>query len=196
MQQSHQNRYRCIPIAILGMLIFAVPASYVCNRYALFVDYKKHDNVLITFLENNALHRSIYFFSTEFYAYPIVDYVDVTSASRFPFIWILPGIFKSRLPTDTQIIKDKNFLINMISEDLNKNKPFLVFVDIRKLKPCMSIPKMINHKINLTIINFDYLNYFLSNNNFREAWKKYRYLTKLTIKDNAKTDEFDVYRRI
>lgn len=172
--------------AILGMLIFAYPVYAINNIYSQRVVYKANIAKLIEFLHVNAWHRPVAFFdTTTIHAFPGIDYAENVLGQRYDCLWMVAGLVNQvRLPnysSYSQYAKDKNFLIDMITEDLDTHKPDLVFIDVK------------TPKAYITNLSFDYLTYFSENQKFRDAWKSYRYLT--TISEDSMY-KLRVYERI
>jgi hypothetical protein len=145
------------------------------------MSYSVRQNV-INFLKKENVHDSVYFFSTEtLYTFPVLDYLNIQNASRTPFFWMLPGmLFKEKMNKhDTQIQKDKAFLVKMIAEDLTLHKPELIFVDIK------------NQYIHTGY--FSYIDYFFNDPAIKSLWGEYQYLTTLTYLPYY---HFNVYRRM
>jgi hypothetical protein len=197
--KKNKTTYNYILLATLGALIFALPWYYIYNFYHSRLDIQSKQEKIISFLRQYASHRSIYFFSTTGFI-PLVNYADddVTYASRFSFFWMLPALVKSSYVYDSNHLKqqkiiDKNFLIDMIAEDLNKNRPDLVFVDVNQLKQYLFFYKKYQGQYRVEPIPFDYLKYFLENEKFKAAWKSYHLLGNL--KKVSSFYQFDVYER-
>lgn len=184
--KSHVKKSHIVFTAILGILIFSFPVYSATLRYWSGIIYNEKMGGLIAFLRNNAWHKPVYFFSTQLSEeFPAVDYAEAIPASRYPVLFWLPGLVKQlRIPLDNnlylQLMQDKKFLIDIIAQELNTNKPVLVLVDAQK------------NKGYLEGINFNYINYFSENQQMRTAWKPYHYLT--TIED-APLYKFQVYGR-
>lgn len=181
--------------SLVVSLIFLLPSyeAFVVFNYSK----RSKDNYqkLITYINQNARDQSVYFFTTDIsHAFPTIIYADNTqSASRFSFFWALPGLLKRpHLPINPiqleQLQNDKNFLIDMVSEDLNNKKPSLIFVDnLDKKNSLVFYGKsagLENSKPHY--FYFDYLPYFSENKKFVNAWKNYHYVTTLTVNYDQK----------
>lgn len=189
-------------ITALGLLIFLLP------YYITYSDYCSFKNQLVAFeglkkyLNQNAAGNSVYFFVTNPAVFPTIKGSNnVTSASRFSFFWSLPGMIKqSYFPMDEKIKKilnkDKNYLIDMISEDLITKKPKYVFVDALDKKASLYFINL--KQKNISYIPFDYISYFKSSADFNKAWASYHYVTTLTGYTNQFSYplyKFSVYQR-
>ncbi len=178
----NKNTLNLISTTLLSIYLFCVPISNTLYLYDVFKLRKNHYEPLISFINEHAPHQSIYFFTTNIaHTFPVISNSEnTTSSSRFSFFWALPGLIKqSYLPMDkglqTQLQNDKNFLIDMVADDLRVKKPALVFIDSLVHKNSLNFGMLTN-------ISFNYLNYFKENANFRAEWRHYRYLT--TISDS------------
>ena len=149
-----------------------------------------------------AAHQSVYFFTTKIGdVFPILQYAaDTSSASRFSSFWMLGGLVKSSYLSPNEVdvsqkLKDKNFLIDMIVEDLNLNKPKFVFIDDRKTKNLFFYGREGKNFLfpQIEYLTFDYLPYFSTNKNFKTAWKNYHYFT--TIKP-SNTNSFFLFQQL
>lgn len=163
--------------SFLGALFFIFPAWIFCNLYWNSLTYKKQtlDQVTV-FMNTYARQAPVYFFvATASYAFPAVDYTTTTIAPRFYFLWMVSGLVNQALdlaqhpgrPISEQYNKDKNFLLNMIADDLYQYKPRFVFVDQSA------------DKYRIRDKNFNYLTYFSDNEKFRHEWSNYHYFATL-----------------
>jgi hypothetical protein len=179
---SMPSRSAMIQVFLLGMVLFAWPAYFFENFYHSQVGFVTPREKIVSFLKNTSVNKSVYIFSTEtLYTFPGVDYAKWKNASRFPFFWMLPGLLKEEKMAGEipQIRQDKALLINMIAEDMEKDKPELIFIDTK-------------HKF-LPAGHFNYADYFFNNAKMRPIWGQYEYLT--TIKDMPFYN-LKVYRRV
>lgn len=182
------NQYRGFFTAIVGSLFMLYLIHGAQGLYTYSNRYKEGIlNPLIAFMKSHP-RRSIYFLSEELYfSYPLPHYTDAAVCQRFDSLWIVAYLVnKRRLEGEDKVrqyLKNDNpyFFLNLISDDLNKHKPQLVFVDVKEIN------SWINHRFN----HFDFLSYFLENNKFKQAWGHYHYLTSIT----GSKYEFDVYQR-
>jgi hypothetical protein len=168
-------------IYVLSILLLAFPISYIDFYFLAQKSYASVRQELVNYLVTNADNKPVYFFSTEtYYTFPGLDYAKLENASRFPFFWMLPGMIQGELDPkqNMQIQQDKKLLINMIAEDISRNKPELVLVDV-------------NYKY-MPVSNFNYIDYFINNSVMQPIWQHYTYLQ--TIKEDGFFN-FQVYRR-
>lgn len=176
----------CQVVSILLIsIVLLIPLLVIENRVATFATlYSSRDNEtnqLIEYSKQNAGGGSIYLISTTAPPGAILPvYANVASASRFPDIWILPGIFrlweKSDPKSHAKAEQYTRFLLNAVVEDFEKNKPTLVFVDMEKKKKFMENVKV------------DFIPLFMQDARFREIWKNYKYQKMI--------GRFAVYKRI
>jgi hypothetical protein len=96
-------------------------------------NFIKTASQLIT--QHTAPGSTIYFFFPFVSgAYPLIDYVPASSASRFPGLVFLPGLYKKMLDpaaNKTEVAQKKQWLIDMVLADFYRQPPALVFVDKR-----------------------------------------------------------------
>ena len=122
---------------------------------------------LFQYMKRNAYGKLIYIFDERILiASGLVDYAHAISASRSPSQLFLPGlIWLSNKPnlTDTQknrLMKYKKEIINIVVEDLQKNKPKFILINQTK----HSLPP--NRK-------FSYIKFFSQDKRFRKIFKNY-----------------------
>ncbi len=131
------SRIHSFFIAALALFVFSMPLKMMLGVYCLALDYKKSIlTQLVPFINENAENRSIYFLSRAgYYAFPTLYYTHSQLAPRFYFFWMAAGIWnqadlhKEKGVFQKQLQRDKNFLMNMVADDLFLYKPYLVFVD-------------------------------------------------------------------
>jgi hypothetical protein len=180
----HQNKQQTLSIATLGMLLFAFPSiyfytNYICSPNRISIRQKEPE--LIHFIDTHALHKSIYFFTTQSNVILPFYYEDTRYVSRFSFFWMLGALVSQPYFNPTVDLKqntqDMDLLINMVSDDLNKKKPDFVLVDTSPVKRYL----FYRNQTQGMPISFEYLPLFSKNNNFNQAWKHYAYLQNITV---------------
>lgn len=170
---NHKNKIHSIFMAFLAALFFALPYYFLTNTYTTDLIRYKASEEIMNFMQTHAKHQPVYFLASSiFYIIPSIDYANAIPATRFITFWMIGGLIKEEQQTidskqQHKILKDKNFLIEMIAEDLEKNKPHLIFVDTN------------TYKYTLGYIHFEYVDDFMQNQRFRKAWQAYQYLTTL-----------------
>ena len=123
-------------------------------------------NKLASFINARGSNHSIYVFSSAiYYAFPVIFYTNSRFAQRFDQLWPILK-FSNQTGRDKTLseIQDKKYFVDMIAEDILKNKPDLIFVDNDHMHA-----------------GFDYVSFFSDNANFRAVWKSYHYLTRLSL---------------
>jgi hypothetical protein len=93
-------------------------------------------------------------------------YADVKWASRFPALWLLPEIARSRHAavhgTNTELLAEiQRFTTDAVIADLSASLPELVFVDARPRKPLYGD------------IDFDFIAHFSADPRFAALWARY-----------------------
>lgn len=163
---------------------------------------------IISVIEKEAPSESIYFLSTHLWLiYPTTTYAKSESASRFAFFWFLGGMVKSQYLSPSLKkelgITDKKNIVRMISEDIQTKKPKLIFVDVSQHKSGFYFYKKMNDQYVENEMPFNFINYFSTENAFREALASYRYLTTIIEPDRINNYylfknpyQLDVYERI
>ena len=124
-------------------------------------------------VRENAEGSSIFIFTSNVWAgFPLTIYADVGWSSRFPTLWLLPGLERARRASTEPISADRRalldeierFLIDAVVSDLSKQPPAVVIVDVRKEKSYFGG------------LQFDYLAYFSRDPRFAEIWSHYELL--------------------
>lgn len=171
--------------SVVAMVSFAFIFYYSDMRYKAASRSQISTNKFITFVQQNSKYHSIYVFSDRpAFTFFVVDYANVHYASRFPFFWMIPGLI--RQDNNTQHQSDKNLLMDMIIDDLNHNKPDLIFVDVS------------HYKFKWRLTHYQYIADFSQKETFRAAFNHYQYLTTLDFGNNldeAPLYQFAVYER-
>lgn len=182
---------------LLGFALFIYPYYQLQITYQLFAETKSRYEKLISFLNNNAAYQSVYFFTTDIeQVFPILDYTQqTTSASRFSsFVWILPGLIESSYfltspMSRLQQMNAKNYLTDLVVEDLITKKPKYVFFDLLDKKH--EIKFFVNAKESAALLKqykmpyfpyipFDYMDYFGTDQQFKDVMKKYHYIKTIS----------------
>lgn len=163
---KHKSAYFFTILLIILFSIFPMRQWY--DIYQNWAGHKQKINKLTFFMQTYAQHQPVYFLTTTMvYSFPSIYYAKARFSSRFPFLWMLAGLVNQTNNHSTAFLADKNLLIRMISEDLNKNKPLFVFVDESEKKPY------------LVNTSFNYLHYLSQDLTFKNEWKSYQYLTTI-----------------
>ncbi|HEU5280377.1 MAG TPA: hypothetical protein VFU82_00090 [Gammaproteobacteria bacterium] len=161
---------KLLGLSLMVAMCFDYPTLIVATIYERAVTYQKNTRPLLAYMNQHFSNKTLYLFSSRGNTvFPLIDYADVkvTSVSRFPFFWMMPGLVK-QLNTDPKgaYLKNRDYLINAITADLITNKPDYVFVDVSNKKGNLLYP-------------FEYLPYFSKNPAFVKAWQPYEYVTRL-----------------
>jgi hypothetical protein len=136
---------------------------------------------LMPYVRQHAADGSIYFFSSHVRAgFPMTVYADVEWASRFPALWLLPGIVRARHAAghdaDTDLLAEiDRFTTDAVIADLSASLPELVFVDARPRKPWYGD------------IDFDFIAHFSTDPRFAALWARYERISR--------EQGFEIYRR-
>lgn len=127
-------------------------------------------NVMLPLIEAHARESSIFVFSAHVVApFPLVVYGRVDWASRFPALWLVPGLAQQQqaaadgdVPNDSERLTElRRYVIDSVVEDLAKFRPALVVVDERAEKPYFDGAP------------FDYIRFFGTDPRFDDIWSPY-----------------------
>lgn len=181
--QENKNELKNLLFAIaLSVMILAYPIYFVANSYSSMAKQNTAMQPIIQYLQMHESGQPIYFFSSDTaYMVSVLERGNTLPASRLQFLtWMRRDFNTEAKPRNAQDKKDELFFIKMLTEDLMKYKPKLIYVDMtpffnkNKTKP-------------------DYLTILLQNPEFKQAWKKYRYMR---TEWNLFYYKFDVYERV
>ena len=136
-------------------------------------------------VEQYAKGRPIYIFSSNVWTgFPLINYTQAQWSSRFPTLWLIPGLTQARYKLESNLTAHDTRLLDEIERfskeaviaDLTDTPPNLIIVDNRKDKSYFGN------------IDFDYITYFSSDPKFSLLWQHYKHITDIR--------EFAVYQRI
>jgi hypothetical protein len=131
---------------------------------------------LAPIVREHAAGRAIYVFTTKVSAaFPLVNYTEVAWASRFPMLWLVPGLELKRgtaaedLSADqrARLAEIERFVVDAVVSDLGSWRPALVIVDVRRSKSY------------LDDIEFDYIEHFSKDPRFAAIWSHYEPIERL-----------------
>jgi hypothetical protein len=168
----------------LGTLLFFYP-FFMSNL--TYFGHQKDDAGLEKFtkiVNQFAANKTILALTTDMWL-PNPNLAETMDASRFSCSWLVPGLYAPGYPTDQKHLllrdTDRNFLINMVAEDINEKKPEYIFVDIKKHKMEFWTYFEDSAEQNRDYFDFDYLNEFSKNKQFNQAFKSYHFLRVLEV---------------
>jgi hypothetical protein len=133
-------------------------------------------------IEQNAPNRTIMALSPGIYPlWPMINYIKGRMTMRFLSMWVLQGVYATcddfpalYNPPDTMGDSEK-LVFDQVSEDFAREQPDLLIVD-----RIAGIPRCQGKE-------FDYLEYFLQNRVFADAFENYEHLMDF--------DRYRIYRR-
>ena len=140
---------------------------------------------------NDYSNKSVYIFSNSAdFAFPAVDYTHQTFTSRFGCLGWLPALsyWDPDAAYASAYQRNKNemdFFMHAMVEDIEQNKPDLIFVDMRNTNADRV-------KTYFGNIQIDYLRFFSQNPPFQTTWKNYHYIKTV---DGQPLFKFMVYAR-
>jgi hypothetical protein len=166
---------QCYLIIWLGVLLFIHPcilAVFDSGHSQSTSATSKLVNALQPFVAN----KSVYVLSSVDIL-PHKNLPNTTYASRFPAFWLATGMYTPDYPTDKKHLQqreaDRNYLINMVAEDLNENKPDIVLVDLNPHKNEFFTYAKNTSSQSRIYFGFDFIDSFSVNPNFKTAFKPY-----------------------
>ena len=164
------NKELSLLIAI-GLLM---PLMLCVERAILIVNYNKsfNSNPFIQSLRQ-ANSQSVYCIARGILCFPLLQDTKHEFAGRFPLLWWINGLLQMEKNSGLTALaqQQKNFLMNVLIEDLNQQQPQTVIVRPTTAKN-----------------SFDMLKYLLQDEKFQQVWSQYRYVDTF--------DDLMVYERI
>lgn len=133
-------------------------------------------------IEQHAPHRTILALSPGIYPWwPLINYIGGRMDMRFLSMWVVQGVYATcddfpalYNPPDTMGDSEK-YVFDAVSEDFSREQPDLLIVD-----RVPGIPRCQGKE-------FDYLEYFLQNRDFADAFENYQHLMDF--------DRYRIYRK-
>ncbi len=162
-RQNNTEPIRFSTLCIVSIVILGLTLSAL-------VDYR-YVNVRVDawrkiVAQNRPLTAFYTMSSTLSAGFPLVTVEGLKWSSRFPTLWLLPGIIRSRQIAEgkplPRIDEIERYHTNAVVEDMTKFKPELVIVEV-------GVDKLYFGKI-----AFDYIEYFSQDERFRTLWSKYQ----------------------
>ena len=175
-----------LPVAVISatlmVLLYFQAALYTPPFYKQRQFQDSIGGRLQHIIEQNAPNRTILALSPGIYPlWPMINYIDGRMAMRFLTLWVLQGVYATcddfpalYNPPDTMGESEK-FVFDAVSDDFAREHPDLLIVD-----RIAGIPRCQGKE-------FDYLEYFLQNRTFADAFEGYDHLMDF--------DRYRIYRR-
>lgn len=161
------SSYRTVFIAVV--FVFLIPFY---NHFIMFqydIETKKLSQKLSENIPDNKTIMCLPLGTRD--CFPFIDSIHAKYGSRFPSLWWFKGVSTLEKTENTsRIIRDKEFLIKKIVNDLDYNNPDFVIFNNHILSSCSIIA------------------YLEQNKNFKKAWEKYNFKMQL--------DEYAIYQKI
>jgi hypothetical protein len=159
-------------------MVFALAVALLSKAAVLSESHRPLESRLLPFIRAHA-SDSIYLFSANISpGFPMALYADVRWASRFPSLWLIPGIERRRAASpdsDMKLLAEiDRFTTDAVVADLSQQRPEIVFVDVRPWKPWQAA------------LEFDFIARFSADPRFAALWARYERI--------AEVDGFEVYR--
>lgn len=167
----------------LLVISFLAPCYIIFFGLHLGIHIKHNSslNEVITYIQSTHPAPSIYCFSsnTTGDCFTLIYHTKSQYAGRYPFFWWLRGLrlreaaYRDGLPLALK--QDKDYLVQVLIDDLNKDQPQLVLINQYDSKMAQGE-------------SFHFVDYFSDYSGFREAWGHYRFLKTIGV--------FEVYQRV
>lgn len=167
---------------LVSLCLFVFFFSIIVLLYMNASRQKKNMDSLVFFLHKTSLHKPIYFFSAHAaYMVSVFEHAGVQHASRLQFLFWMRNYYKKDIlqKLTAEQKNDDVFFMTMLSDDVKKNKPELIFVDTF----CAAIDS--GH-----CMRIQYLQFFNKKKDFQSIWRSYRFLTSIRKKN---VYSFDIY---
>lgn len=178
-QLSTRHRDTII-ILFASALFYLVPIVTVKHYFQLYnnAPWRDSSTKLASYIEKFKGNHSVYCFTKNGASdcFPLLFNINGQLGGRFHFFWWYSGLRKlenQQLTNQakTQLDEDKNYFLNVITEDLNRYRSKWVFVNTRSFK---------NWEQESKKIASEYISY-------QNAWKHYHYTTTI--------DNYRIYTR-
>lgn len=160
-------------VAAVAIVIIAAAGSA-----AGIYDTKRQDEIARSLAATGPV-KSLYVFSAHVWAgFPLVDMIGAEWASRFPALWLLPGLAQHPAPEragDARLADIEAYMRRTVIEDFERARPDTVIVDTRRYKSYFGGTR------------FDYVEFLSEDPEFARLWSRYR-------KSGAGA-WYDIYRR-
>jgi hypothetical protein len=164
-------------IAVASLLLIAI----LTGNDAVHLGYKlRFTEIMTPYVERYARNHAIVVLGSNVSAgFPLVNFSRVDWSSRFPTLWLLPGVIRKRASgeaSDPALLDEmESFTRDAVIADLTARPPDLIMVDDR------------DRKTYFGDLAFDYLDYFKQDPRFARIWSDYVWV--------AEEVDFDIYRR-
>lgn len=165
------NKMNKLYLIVVAGIIFYIPLLMSTYYFDLAITarYDSAAKTYLNFFNKTGNHNTYMCFSqSNDFIFPII-YGNANYVGYYSFFWWRHGIDileKSQDPAViAQLEKDKNFLVNLIVDNINYEKPRFILVDILKDE------KGFQHR--------HFIKEFSQYDNFRKTWQKYHYLNTI-----------------
>jgi len=184
------NLYYRTANTLFAMIIMFIPIIIGCTTYAVNLVYKDlYIEKLLALSHTIQGRQKVCSLSHGTYYAPFILQANYQPIQRYDCLWMVQLLIKDvflhgeksvRLQLQNNI--DPDYYINQISHDLNEFKPDLVLLN-----------KVICDHCNIEK-RFDYLDYFLENPAFKNAWAHYHYSATIDS-DHFLKHEIIIFKR-
>ncbi len=176
--------------AAIGVLLLSYPFYQGACLYNLATANAKQYQRWLAVLQEYQ-YKTVYFLSDNAdFAFPGTEYTKSIFISRFGCLGFVPELLYSdniEAYHHAYALKKNSmdFLVNAIADEINKNKPDIIFVDMRNTN-AIKVKKYFGRA------QLDYIRFFSENANFKIAWNNYHYVKTV---DGQPLFRFLVYQR-
>lgn len=181
--QNKMGTFVVLGCTMTAMLIVPIAVTYEQTIRAFTSEKRSDRGQLIKVFNQYAHGGPVYFFTDQIAdIYPVVDYANVVSGSRFPGLWLVDSLYAfGQLALDAKqrilLLNTKKFLLNAVWEDLQHEEPKLILV--QRHGPGWDYFH----------IKVDFINFFNQDPRFIAFWQKYIYVGKVGFYDVYKTND-------
>lgn len=160
---------------LMSVFLFAMLLPLLHQVYFKGIEYKEEVlGKMIGFMQTQQHPKTMMVMARwGSYGFPVADYIGSRPVQRFDCLWPVVALSKQKGA-------GRDFFINMVTDDLERNRPDVVLVDSE------------DHSFTEDGAAFNYLVFFSENERFRKAWQDYRYQSSLDVYPRYK---LDVYQR-
>ncbi len=158
--------------AVISFIYFS-PLNILYEKSLSQLELQRTGDQLVHYLKTPGATKVDCFSSAANMCFPMINYSGQQFSGRESNFWWFSGLVFAKESSQTS--QDADYLINLITTDLNKHKPQLIVMDTNMFYGQ-------HHTV------------FVKNKSFQQAWRHYR--LKVGIPDNSLTSQFYVYSRI
>jgi len=184
------NLYRRTANTFFAIVVMFIPLIVESTTYAINLFFKSfYIEKLVAFSHKIPGRQKVYSFSPGTYYAPFILQTNYQLMQRYDCLWMINLLIKDVYLHGDKFVRlqlrnniDPDYYINQISRDLNAFKPDIVLLD-NDMKISYNIEKP-----------FIYLEYFLENPAFKNAWSHYHHFATIDM-DQFLENQLVIYKR-